>query len=131
MFPAAQLANIILLVFPSEKPLLDGKVTFFVTRDSHQGSLLSAGLLNLFIEGLLCPLGDAEDQVCIGSIKMSFLVYADDITTVCCSDSAPQSQVIKGSQTFVSHSNNWEFRFGIQKAKCMNPGARGFQNDLE
>ena len=91
---------------------------FRVTRGTHQGSTLSPKFFNIFIDGLLRQLDQANCGVRIGRTKINSFAFADDVTLI--------SSTVSGLQSLINicydYANNWEFSFGHSKSKCLITG---------
>jgi len=91
---------------------------FVVTRGTRQGGIISPALFNVFIDGLLDELQQSGIGVRLGTCVYNSVAYADDITLF--------SSTIPGLQRLINrcyeYSQEWLFRYGIKKTKCLTIG---------
>ena len=99
--------------------------SFYVTRGTQQGNVLSAYLFNIFINQLLLDLNNCDAGIRIGDILYNSKAYADDITLVSTNVQDLQNLIV----VCVAYSKRWRFKFGVEKSKVTIVGKCSLYQD--
>ena len=88
---------------------------------------MSPSLFNIFIDELLIKLSKANTGVRIGDHKFNSFAYADDVTVFSSTATGLQELIL----ICADYANEWRFRYGIIKSKCMVVGKCTLKYDTQ
>ena len=100
--------------------------SFCITRGTRQGYVISPFLFNIFIDDFLKELDKNTSGLNIGEVKYNSFAYADDVTLFSSTTTGLQNLII----ICTKYANEWRFRYGWKKSKCMTVGSATFLDNI-
>ena len=83
-------------------------------------------MFNIFIDDFLKELDKNTSGLNIGEVKYNSFAYADDVTLFSSTTTGLQNLII----ICTKYANEWRFRYGWKKSKCMTVGSATFLDNI-